>query len=63
MKFAIVRTNLESGQVRFFSKHFRWTMYLSSALLFDYSFLAAYYLDSYVRHSAGFCYEIRKVVE
>ena len=63
MKFAIVRTNLKTGQISFFSKHSRWTMYLTSALLFDYPFLAADYLVSFVRHSAGFCYEVRQVVE
>lgn len=63
MKFAIVRYNLASGQMRFHSKHFRWCMSLTSALLFSDSAVALEYLEYFVRHEVGFCYGVSKVVE
>ena len=63
MKFAIVRYNPVTGHMRFHSKHFRWCMYLTSALLFNDSNTALEYLEYFVRHDVGFCYGISKVVE
>ena len=61
MKFAIVRINPKSGQIRLFSKHFRWCVYVSKALLFGDSFSASDYLDSFVHRVSGYRYEIREI--
>ena len=61
MKFAIVRVNLVTGRIQFRSKHSRWSMDRTSALLFEDSFAAVDYLHSFVRRSSDFLYEVRQV--
>ena len=62
MKYAIVRYNFSSGQIRFRSKHNRWCIYLTSALLFDDSFSAFAYLKAFVHRSSTYRYEVCEVV-
>lgn len=62
MKFAIVRINPITGQILFRSLHSRWCKYLTSALLFEDSFAAVDWLNSYVHRSYAYRYEVREVV-